>query len=367
MFVLSQAVLISLSIQKAICVQDEEGQEINIYCALPRCFHCPEGLVYITSFHESSTFSSEFAVCVSSPSTHFSLASYYHHPPKQFLPRSHDTKSSGRFPVFILLDTSAAFSTCGNFLFLHLPDIRCPGFPPASLSDYWFYLGGYPSFPGRTWSLRNRDFSSFPCTYHSRLCICVSALTLKVHLPSCYWYLDKFIFSLKLGSFPVFSNPVGGNSNRSPPATYKTSLTSPSFSSSVSSCPLSPLASKSKHLLKSLSSPSLRTPWVQTITSSLDDFRMAPPDNRSCSIYLNLHPVARRIHVKMQLGLCLTPPPSHLQMKHISAFHHSWDKAQHSYQDLQGVSAWNGLLLPLVPHPSSPSPPGISPWLRIPR
>ena len=139
-----------------------------------------------------------------------------------------------------------------------------------------FYLGGYPSFPGRTWTLRNRDFNSFPCTYHSRLCICVSALTLKVHLPSCYWYLDKFIFSLKLGSFPVFSNPVGGNFSHSLPATYKTSLTPPSFSSSVSSCPSSPLASKSKHLLKSLSSPCQRTPWVQAITSSLDDFRMAP-------------------------------------------------------------------------------------------
>ena len=49
----------------------------------------------------------------------------------------------------------------------------------------------------------------------------------------------------------LFSNPVGGNSNCSPPATYKTSLTPPSFSSSVSSRPSSPLVSKSKHLLKS--------------------------------------------------------------------------------------------------------------------
>lgn len=45
LLVLSQAVLISLSIQKAFCVQDEADQETDIYCALPRCFHCPECLV----------------------------------------------------------------------------------------------------------------------------------------------------------------------------------------------------------------------------------------------------------------------------------------------------------------------------------
>ena len=56
LLVLSQAVLICLSIQEAICVQDEEDQETDIYCALPRCFHCPEYLVYINSFHESSPF-----------------------------------------------------------------------------------------------------------------------------------------------------------------------------------------------------------------------------------------------------------------------------------------------------------------------
>ena len=81
LLVLSQAVkrtfvFISLSIQKAVCVQDEEGQEINIYCALPRCLRCAECFVHITSFHESSKLLSEFAVSISAPSTHPGLASF---------------------------------------------------------------------------------------------------------------------------------------------------------------------------------------------------------------------------------------------------------------------------------------------------
>lgn len=153
-------------------------------------------------------------------------------------------------------------------------------FSSPLLSDCWFpfILEGTRLFPGRTWSLRNWDFNfsmhiSLTIVY---LCVC---FTLKVHLPSCYWYLDKFIFSLKLGSFPVFSNPVGGQFQPFSTSNLQNILlTPPSFSH-----PLYPVAHQALLPLnpniswKSFIFPSLRTPWVQTIISSLDDFlRMAP-------------------------------------------------------------------------------------------
>lgn len=186
--------------------------------------------------------------------------------------------------------------------------------PPLTVGPLssWRYL----SFPGRTWCLRNlihtHDSSSLPGAYHSRLCVCVSALSLNVQLPSCYWHWSNFFFSLKLVFSPVFSNPMGGSSTHSPPETYKTSLKPPSFPSSVSSWSWRPLGSASRYLLKSLSSPSPRTPLVQTIISSLYDYSLqnAPPcNNHSFSIYLNLHPAARETHVKMQIGSCLSPSP----------------------------------------------------------
>lgn len=85
--VLSQAVkgifvFLSLSIQKgkSICVQEEEGKEMNVYRALLRRLHCAQCFVHMTGFREPSKLLSEFAVCVSSPFSHPRLASFYHQP-----------------------------------------------------------------------------------------------------------------------------------------------------------------------------------------------------------------------------------------------------------------------------------------------
>lgn len=115
---------------KGFCVQDEADQETDIYCALPRCFHCP-GVPCVTSFHESSPFSSEFAVCVFPPLSPTSVWLLFTTILWEIvLPRSHDAKSSGRFPS---LHLTWHLSSCPQHFrkfFLHLSDTRCPGFPP---------------------------------------------------------------------------------------------------------------------------------------------------------------------------------------------------------------------------------------------